>query len=254
MTRPILLLLLLALLPHTATSNCPPSVVSSFEELHEYCPDASAEDGNYKCYKHDRVVCRGTLDHRTAPPCSKTIRDCSDESYLEVCAFGHKHCEDFTFVCWDKHHQWCHGTVEPDRGTRARPVCPRDEELYDCGELYRYGLNVDRDCDCSGFFGGPVQYECRDKSGHTWCSYRSGFFSSHWSSGSSSHWALSAFVWPVAAKGDDSSSHSWQRRMSGLFVLLVIAVSIAGILYRYRNKKTRVTLTLQPPHEGTALL
>lgn len=248
---------------NTVYANCPPSVISSFEELHEYCPDASAENGDYACYKHNRVVCRGTIDHRHTPPfCThSTIRDCSDEQYYHVCAYGHKNCNhrsDFTFVCWDKQQgHWCQGTVEPDKGTRTYPVCPRDT-LYDCGELYRYGLDADHDCDCSAFFGGPIQYECRNKNGHAWCSYRSNFFfgGSH---SSHSSWTWDAlWVWGTPPSSQETKGAGYSTTRSnfgsiglGFFVVLAVLLSVLR-----RNQKTRVTSLDQPQysHESTALL
>ena len=250
------------------SANCPPSVVSSFEELHEYCPDASAENGDYACYKHDRVVCKGTIDHRHTPPfCTHaTIRDCSDDQYYRVCAYGHKNCNhraDFTFVCWDKQQgHWCQGTIEPDKGTRTHPVCPR-EAVYDCGELYRYGLNVDRDCDCSGFFGGPVQYECRDSSGHKWCSYKSNFFFG--GGGHSSSWTWNAlWMWgtPSSREANNHGGEYTTTRSGGLGFFVVIAVVAAlGVFYRRSKPKRRATSCAkqqqeeeQRPLESTSLL
>ncbi|GAX27961.1 hypothetical protein FisN_32Lu049 [Fistulifera solaris] len=262
----IRLVVLYSLFCGPVAANCPPSVVSSFEELHEYCPDASADNGDYACYKHDRVVCRGSIDHRHTPPsCThSSIRDCGDDEYYHVCAYGHKNCNhrsDFTFVCWDKQQgHWCQGSIEPDKGAWSHPTCPR-EAIYDCGELYRYGLNVDRDCSCSGFFGGPVQYECREPNGRIWCSHRTSFFGGHSSSWSSS-WTWSAlWVWGTSSHHTaENKEYSATRKSVGPWAIGCIAILAVLAVVVGRRKETRrvpqyIQTNEQPhAHESTALL
>lgn len=157
---------------------CPPSVVSSFEEIEHYCMHgdiSTFSDGRYQCEFDDREPCEGSINAVLVPTCqASAIASCADEFYYEACTHevggtgaeesGRepnfiKFCSGEAFHCWDRRaDQWCQGKVVPTFGSFDAPVCP--SIVPSCDSLEQFGINH-RDCSCFDM-NGAGGFVCGD--------------------------------------------------------------------------------------------
>ena len=163
--------------------DCPPSVVSSSDELSYYCFHGWMSSGNsYSCDWYGDIVCHGTIDrNKDIPACHQpTLLDCSEEQYFAVCAHEENaiiesmYCNaDGTFTCWDKvDNQWCQGKIIPSYYPGAsfdNPICPKTA-IPNSGALYGYGIAGS----CSTVVGIETgsevgSFECYDSNNEVWC-------------------------------------------------------------------------------------
>jgi hypothetical protein len=172
--------------------QCPPSMVSSPEEIAHYCHTVRGQrfemdKFQYRCFGGENSLCTGEINpYKKLPTCSQpNIASCEDETiytnfnhhskgpcfYRENDLAWHSAiCGDGKFACWDPSlNEWCQGSVDDSVVSVDNISCP-PTTVYSQYEATHY-------CSQSGLTTqidptDATKYTCYQKDGSAVCAGR----------------------------------------------------------------------------------